>query len=61
MCSPPYACYFVGTNDCTTRVHETSLSYIWQLRFDYIVGVTNQMGHAAILTLIAKGPFGKAK
>jgi hypothetical protein len=61
MGSPSHACHFAGTNNCVTRVHETLLSYIWQLRFNYIVGVIDQIGHVAILTLIIKNPFGKDK
>jgi hypothetical protein len=43
------------------HIHETSLSYIWQPRFSYIVKIINQMSQVAILTLITTCPFGKAK
>jgi hypothetical protein len=58
MGSLPRACYFAGTNDCVTHVHETSPSHIWSSRFSYVVEVTKQMGHVAILIAITKGPFG---
>jgi hypothetical protein len=61
MGSLPCACYFGGTNSCATRVHETSLLHIWPPRFSYDIKIAKQICHIAILTAIAKGPFGKAK
>jgi hypothetical protein len=61
MSYQPCVGYFAGTNGRATRVHETSLLYMWATRFNYVVEVTKQIGHIAILTAIAKGPFGKVK